>query len=294
MDPVTVGCVKYLNTVPLIEGLDKLPQITLVPAAPSKLVGMLTGKAETRIDIGLVSLVDIARAREPLALIPAGMIGCDGPTLTVRVFSGVPIDRITELHADTDSHTSVVLARLLLARRFNTTPKLIDFDARERVARGPTSGSPSEAHAQGWPEAVLMIGDKVVTDSPPAVRYPYQIDLGEVWHEWTGLPFVYAMWMCRAAEAQDLRIRSAAALLDRQLRHNLTRLDWVISTKAPLHRWPEDLARLYIGKLLRYVVGDRERQAVARFLHEAAELNLIPSVSPGWVELSPPGTRMDI
>ena len=50
--------------------------------------------------MGLVSLVDAAEESGPaLTLIPAGMIGCDGPTMTVRLFSAVPPDRIRGLFA---------------------------------------------------------------------------------------------------------------------------------------------------------------------------------------------------
>jgi chorismate dehydratase len=127
-----------------------------------------------------------------------------------------------------------------------------------------------------------MIGDKVVTDSPPAVRFPHQLDLGEAWRKLTGLPFVYAMWMCRADRATDPTIATAAALLDRQRRHNATRLDWIVHTRAPHAGWPIDLATQYVGELLRYQVGSREREAVHTFLGMAAELKLLPATTPTW------------
>lgn len=282
MDPVRVAAVRYLNTAPLIEGLEKWSEIRLETAVPSAIAPMVL---DGRADVGLASVVDAASG--DLALVPAGMIGCDGPTMTVRLFSAVPMERVTELHADTDSHTSVVLARVLLARRFGVSPAVVDFDARERVPRGERSGKDAgkggeRALEEAWPSTLLLIGDKVVTDSPPAVRYPHQLDLGEAWKEWTGLPFVYAMWVCRRAEAGGERVRLAAAALDRQRRHNRTRLDWIISTRAPGARWPLDLARRYVGELLRYEVGEREREAVGRFWAEARGLGLLPE-GPGPV-----------
>jgi chorismate dehydratase len=133
-----------------------------------------------------------------------------------------------------------------------------------------------------WPQTLLMIGDKVVTDSPPAVRFSHQLDLGEAWKKLTGLPFVYAMWMCRADRMQEPAIANAASLLDRQRRHNATRLDWIVQTRAPLAQWPIDLATQYVGELLRYNVGLREREAVAMFLQMASELNLLPNRQPTW------------
>ncbi len=277
--PVRVGCVSYLNTLPLIEGLEKCPEIELVPAVPSRLIDLLASRC---VDIGLVSLVDTQRSGEPLDLVPAGMIGCDGPTLTVRLYSAVPLDRLTRIHADAESHTAVCLMRLLLRRRFGVDPEVIDFNARER-----TSG----AEMIEWPEAVLMIGDKVVTDSPPAVRYPHQLDLGECWKEMTGLPFVYAVWTCRETDAASDAVRLAASILDRQRRHNATRLGWLVTQRAPARGWPVDLAHHYVEDLLRFdigPVGSRFRQAIDAFLDMAHEERLIATRRPiRWLEPAP-------
>lgn len=272
---------RYLNTAPLVEGLEHVQGLTLVPTVPSRIASMVTaGDA----DIGLASIIDAADPA--LALLPAGMIGCDGPTLTVRLFSTVPWNQVNELCADTDSHTSVVLAQLILRSKFNITPRVRAFDARERVV--VSSPSQSSTLDEAWPATLLLIGDKVVTDSPPAVRYPYQIDLGEAWKEWTSLPFVYAMWMCRRADLLDptchARIMTGAALLERQRRHNATRLDWIVQTRAPKARWPLDLARRYLGSLLRYAVGPREREAAEKFLTLARDAGLAPASEPAWAD----------
>lgn len=285
MDPIRVGIVKYLNTTPLVDGLEKLPQLALVPAAPSRLAGMLRSG---EVDLALVSVIDAAggggSGAADLSMLSCGMIGCDGPTLTVRVFSAVPPEKVTTLAADTDSHTSIALAQVILKRAYGRSVKVVAFDARERVSRG---GEKPEQHE--WPETLLMIGDKVVTDSPPAVRYPYQLDLGEEWKKLTGLPFVYAAWMCRSVDVADAprreRLGVAAALLDRQLRHNLTRMDRIILEKASVFRWPPDLARKYLGELLRYRVGEREREAVRRFFAECVSADLITSAEARFVDV---------
>lgn len=273
MDKVRIGAVRYLNTVPLIEGLEKLAGVELVLAVPSRLGPML---ASGELDVALVSLADSTRSEVPFAQLPVGMIGCDGPTLTVRLFSTVPFDRIATVHADTDSVTSVVLCQVLLERLYGVRPRILAFDAPEHAQ--PAKTTPD------WPQSLLLIGDKVVNDAPPAARYPHQLDLGEAWTKHTGLPFVYALWMCRAAEAGSATVRTAAAVLDRQRRHNLTRLDWIVSTRAPEHRWPTDLARRYLGELLRYQVGERERRGAEHFLAEASTLGLLPGRALVWAD----------
>lgn len=282
--PFRLGCVGYLNTLPLIEGLGKLKDIRLILTAPARLSDLLEAGD---IDMGLLSTIDFQRlfpaSHAGVCVVPAGMIGCDGPTLTVRLFSAVPFDRISRLHADVDSHTSVALARIVLAERFNVMPEVVDFDAdAERLARADANGA-----ARRWPESVLLIGDKVVTDAPPSDRYPHQLDLGEAWKALTGLPFVYAVWMCRDDDASMARARSMWAVLDRQRRHNTTRANWIIEQRAPARGWPVDLATHYTQHLLRYEVTDEHRRAIETFFDRAHAHGLIVNRRVSrWLEIA--------
>lgn len=277
MKPTRIAAVRYLNTTPLIDGLEAVAGLEIVPTVPSRIVGLMSGAMGAEgADIGLVSAVDVIRPGSGLVALPVGMIGCCGPTLTVRVFSERPLHEVSVLHADTDSHTSVVLASLLLAERSGRTPEVVDFDAREWA---PLRG---EAGANGWPSAVLLIGDKVATQTPPAVRYPHQLDLGEAWHEMTGLPFVYAVWACRAENAGSPAIEAAAALLDRQRRRNAMRLDVIATEHGRRLGWPDDLARRYLGTLMRYDVTDAARRGLERFAALCAARGLVAGAGVRW------------
>lgn len=289
MQGLRAAAVSYLNTQPLVHGLEALRDVHFDRAVPSRIAPMVrAGQA----DVGLASIVDAIPRKssdKPLSILPAGMIGCEGPTLTVRIFSGVAPERITTLHADTDSHASVCLARVILHDRFGIDPEIVGFDARERhglTASDHPAGSADEA----WPEALLLIGDKVVTDSPPAVRYPHQIDLGEAWHELTGLPFVYAAWMCRPERARSPEMAAAVALLDRQRRRNAARLDAIVLDAAPRLGWPADLAREYVARRLRYDLDDRARAGADRFIARCAELGVLPADAKlDWIAPEPAG-----
>ncbi len=275
--PTRIAAVRFLNTITLIEGLDTWAGCALTKAVPSRIADMIV-KGEA--DIGLASIVDAARVENDLALIPAGMIGCDGPTLTVRLFSSVPPEQITRVHADTDSHTSVMLADVLLRELHGVSAEFIPFDARERMGDPSASASPEEA----WPETLLLIGDKVVVDSPPAVRYPHQIDLGEAWHGLTGLPFVYACWMCRRTDLGTTMVDEAAAMLERVRLRNTLRLDWLVSREAKAHHWPADLARTYIGELLKFDPDARAREAVELFFGKLRAHGILETTTPEWLE----------
>ncbi len=271
--PARIGAVSYLNTLPLIEGLGKLEGAELTLTAPSQLIDLLVAD---EIDIGLVSVIDAQRSPEPMALAPEGMIGCDGPTLTVRLFSAVPIDQITTVHADVDSHTSIALLRVILGERFGIKPRIEDFDVDAHRA-ALSKAAVGEGEAGCWPEALLLIGDKVVTDSPPAIHYQHQVDLGEAWKELTGRPFVYAIWMCRASSAASPEVTAARSVLDRQRRHNSGRIDWIIRQRADARGWPEDLARRYLVDLLRYEVRQEHRDAIEAFFDLCARHGVLDS-----------------
>jgi len=272
---VRVGCVKYLNTLPLVAGLERWEEGELVQAVPSKLIGMLL---RGEVDVALASVIDAAAEGEGVEALGSGMIGSDGPTYTVRLFSEMPAGEIGDLWVDTDSHTSAVLAQVILAERFGARPRVHDFDARERVGRGSTS-------EDGWPGAVVLIGDKVATDPPPAGRYGHEVDLGAAWKEMTGLPFVYAVWTCRRGEAETRRVRTAASVLDRQRRHNATRLDWIVSKSASVRGWEDGAARTYIGERLRYDVDEAARVAVDLFIEKASALGACPAERVRWAPI---------
>ena len=169
-----IGSVSYLNAKPLIYGLDHSPECELHLDVPSAL---MAGLAEGRFDVALLPVIDYQRL-EDLCIVPSGGIGCDGPTLTVRLFSKKPIDQIRSLACDTDSHTSVALARVILAERYGIRPTFVDLRRGDQPV-----------------DARLLIGDKVVCEEPPGCDH--QLDLGHAWKLHTGLPFVFAIWTAR-------------------------------------------------------------------------------------------------
>jgi chorismate dehydratase len=257
-----LGVVSFVNTLPLIDGLEKLRDVEMRHSVPSLLLDQLVSG---EVDVALCSSIDYQRSPAPLAVLPCGLLGCDGPTLTVRLYSTQPIETLTRIYCDTDSHTSIALLRILLKELHGKDPELIDYDAREHVAQN----KPID-----WPEAMLLIGDKVVTDSPPAARYPHQLDLGAAWVQHTGLPFVFALWMARE-DADHASVQRAAMLLDHQRRHNLERIDWMIHHRAKARNWPRDLASAYLKQHITYELTQARRDGLELFFEKAYRHGLI-------------------
>lgn len=259
-----IGCVGYLNAKPLIEGLEGLADPVVKLDVPSALLADLeTGV----VDIALCPVIDYYRSTRPLVTVPVGCIASDGPTQTVRLFSRVPIGSITRVHADIDSHTSVALLRVLFDALHGKSPEFVPFDALHDV----TQGKRTPEH-----EAMLLIGDKVVTNAPSAKTYAYQMDLGEAWKGLTGLPFVFAIWMAR----RGVDLGELPQTLDRQRQLNAHNTDAIADRHAASHGWAIDNARNYLGRVLGYAVGPAHLQAIELFAEKASHLGLIETTKP--------------
>ena len=251
---LTVAAVSFLNARPLIYGLEDEPRIKLLADVPSRLLEALLAR---RAGIALCPVIDFQQADADLCIVPVGAIGSDGATHTVRVFSSVPIAEIDSVHVDGDSHTSVALLQVILDATHGRRLRLSTLGA------GP-----------GAPQAVLLIGDKVVNRAPDSSLYPHQLDLGEAWKKLTGLPFVFATWL--AHRGDDLGSLPSALL--RRRRENLHRIPEIVAAHAD--GWPADLATRYLADILRYEIGDREIEAVELFWRRCHTLGLIDRLKP--------------
>jgi len=252
---VSVGVVSFLNTLPFIAGIEESGRLRLAPAPPSALIGMLnTG----RVDLALCSSIDGARHAGETCRIGHGALGCDGETLTVRLFSRAPLSRLQRVAVDPDSHTSVALLRLILRECHGVDPQLVPLG--------------EEA------DATLLIGDKVVAamrQSPPQIE---QLDLGGAWKQWTGFGFVFALWLARRDRVGE-DILACERLLDHRCRFNLAHLGPMLVAEARGRGWPVDLAHRYLRRHLRFALTPALVRGLEHFISLCAAHDLIPSAS---------------
>jgi chorismate dehydratase len=252
----TLGAVSFLNAKPLVAGLVKDPRVRLDYAVPARLAERLCGG---QVDAALIPVVDLL-ANPGLRTVSDACIASDGETLTVRVFARVPPHQISRLAVDGDSHTSVVLARLiwleLFGQRIDTLP--FDRDTDPMSHKG-----------------VLLIGDKVVSMRPRG--FGFEIDLGAVWRELTGLPFVYAVW----AIASTKHERDLARLLSASRDVGIQQVDEIVASEAPPIGWPVEIARRYLREYLDYRLTERHRQGMDLFLRKAVKAGLLVPAKGG-------------
>jgi len=187
-----VGRIPYINCYPVYGGIDRgVVQLDaeLVDGIPSHLNRLM---ARGALDISVISAVEYARDAARYLLLPDLAISCDGPVRSVMLFSRVPAANLSarRVLVTRSSMTSVALLELLFEHVWDARPSFVPADAE--IADLARAEQPEH-------DARLIIGDAALLlssgTSDLARQYPYAYDLGAVWKEWTGLPFVFAVWV---------------------------------------------------------------------------------------------------
>ncbi|MDD5159820.1 MAG: hypothetical protein PHI47_07200 [Sulfuricurvum sp.] len=114
----------------------------------------------------------------------------------------------------------------------------------------------------------VLIGDK-------ALRYYYSggehIDLGGLWHERTGLPFVFAL-LCTHHHSDELR-RLSHAFISKKVK-----IPYYILMEASRRSGLSPEQIIYYLKFISYNVGEKEERGYKRFVSEAKKRGLNPSL----------------
>ncbi|HSF45706.1 MAG TPA: menaquinone biosynthesis protein [Chitinophagaceae bacterium] len=244
---IRIGAVSYLNTKPLIYGLEQAPicnEIELVVDYPAHIAAML---AEDRIDIGLVPVAIIPRLPES-HIVTDFCIGCDGPVDSVAIFSEVPMEQINTVLLDYQSRTSVMLARLLLRDFWKKEVRFIDTmgDEFRHQIKGDTAG--------------VVIGDRALRQKRESA---FMFDLGKAWKDYTGLPFVFAAWVSNKPIPEDF-----ISLFNHANAVGLSNLEAIIAReKDP----PADLKEYYT-RFVQYKLTAEKRKGLVYFLSKIQSL----------------------
>lgn len=241
MKKIRVGIVNYLNTKPLMYGLQLSPvkdQIELIGAYPARLVQMLK---DDEIDVGLI----------PVAAIPelpsyhiAGnhCIAAEGEIASVCLFSEVPMEQVEKVYLDYQSRSSVALLKWLMKEYWGIHPELVqatDEQYRQEI-KGTTAG--------------LVIGDRALEQRKLST---FIYDLGSEWRAITGLPFVFAAWVSTKPLPEEF-----IHLFDEANALGLQHIDEIV---AGIGFDLYDLKKYYTLHLS-YQLDEGKRQGMKRFL----------------------------
>jgi chorismate dehydratase len=253
---LTIGRIPYINCYPVYGAIDRgLIRIDadLVDGVPTALNAMM---AAGKLDVSVVSAVEYARDSRRYLLLPDLAISCDGPVRSVMLFSKRPATELSQRRVlvSRSSMTSVALLELLFDDVWHAQPLFVPTDAE----MSDVAGFGAEDH-----EARLVIGDAALllesssTDReyrhsaaaqrPAIPEYPYAYDLGDEWKKWTGLPFVFAVWVAQRKVAVDAALAAHAGLIASR--------DWGIANVPTLARQAAKATGVSVGACEEYLEG---------------------------------------
>ena len=237
---IRVGAVSYLNTKPLLYGIERSPvrsEIELIIDHPASIAAMLLNE---EIDMGLVPVAVIPLMNE--AHINGDYcIGSNGNVASVCLFSETPLENVEKVLLDYQSRTSVQLARILMKEYWRINPELVDAgkDFRRQI-KGTTAG--------------VVIGDRALEQRKIS---PYVYDLAEAWKGFTGLPFVFAAWISNKRLDPDF-----IKAFDEANRQGILHIDDVVAENP----YPLFDLHDYFTKHLDYRLDAFKRKGLEKFL----------------------------
>ena len=248
-----VGKIPYLNSEPFYYGMDR-PDIELVKLVPSE----LSRAAEAgEIDAGPVPLVDCFRLEDRYIQLGQFCIATLNKSRSILLYSKRPIHDLggATIGITGDTSTSRRLLQVLLTYRFEVDPE-------------------AYVTLQDPNDAFLLIGDEALRRRYGVPGFPYRYDLGEEWHKWTGMPFVYALWLVDKNMPKKRMIYLENVLytcVDEGLEH----MSIIGQSREDVRMSPKELVEYYHG--FRYWAGVGEIKAISKFRGYLDSLGVLSS-----------------
>jgi len=254
---VRLGAVGYLNARPLVYGLDAHPRFDIRYDIPSECARLLHAH---EIDVGLIPSIEYLRGPRPYGIVLGPAVVSHGPVASVAIYTRRDVRDIRTIAMDTSSRTSVALALIVLKRQFKIAPSQIPLvpDLQSMLEQA---------------DAAVIIGDSALMLDHTAYG-AQKIDLGELWTEALGLPFVYAFWAGwpRAVTPDDV------SALQQARDAGVARVDDVARHYYPGDPASQEIAGRYLRDNIQYFLGEQEQEGLRTFYAYAAELGLVPAL----------------
>lgn len=253
-NPFRLSIIEYLNAAPLNYGFKHglgFEHFHLKFHVPSACADKLR---LGEVDAGLISSIEFLRIPS-LRIVPGLCIASPKRVRSVVLLSKVPPEEIKSLALDTSSRTSVVLAQLLLRERYGVLPRVTDMN--------PDMEAMLADH-----DAALMIGDQSMRARKEGLMI---LDLAEEWFEWTGLPFVFALWTVRG-DAPVLNIPGGVApFFHKSLEMGMDHIPNIVEEARRHIPWTKLELAEYLTENIHYRLGEAEIRSLSLFFEKAVQ-----------------------
>ncbi len=184
-----VGRITYANLYPFFYHLENEcdnNNYIFIDGVPSELNQLLR---KGKLDVSPSSSIEYLRNRDEYMILPGLSISSKGRIKSILLFGKYPIEELDgkDIALSHESDTSSEMLKIILSRFFSLKCKF-HLVKDGRISKLLSCYS-----------AVLLIGDRAMKEAKNAdlKRGIYIYDLGELWDRFTGLPFVYALWLVR-------------------------------------------------------------------------------------------------
>ncbi len=283
-----VGSVQFLNAVPLTWKLQEIAasmntEIDFSLDVPSRLAeGLVHGE----YDVALIPLVEAIRHPE-LCHVSDVCISSDGNVGSIEFASLVPIDEVRRVALDPASCTSNALIQICFAEYFkNTESEFIPFNVGTALGVGERETEKFDFSQPGMTEklaevcrenqldGILLIGDKALSLPHRSNSFSCVYDLGQVWTQWTGLPFVYASWFTATRLPEELERLSL--IFNESRRASQVGMDVLTINESLRRRMEIRRCHDYLTRQIRYRLGGRERRGAEVFCKMTQKYALAP------------------
>ncbi|MEA1952269.1 MAG: menaquinone biosynthesis protein, partial [Planctomycetota bacterium] len=257
-DLVTIASMDPVLTVEDLIRESRIADTRLEVDLPSRLA---RGLADKRLDVALIPSIEYVR-QGGYSIVSDACVGCNGAVESVKLYGRVPVSQIRTLAVDEGSRTSAALTRIMLAERFDIHP---------RISTLQIGSSPSDSDA----DAVMLIGDRGMIPIDGPCEFVW--DLGREWCDWTGLPFVFAMWIARGDLPDEHgKLAELQRLLSLARDQGMGMLEEIAQSEAPLLGFSVEHCHAYLRDNLTYRLGEAEHRGLQRFYELAARHGLAP------------------
>jgi predicted solute-binding protein len=284
MAKLRISIVEFLNTAPLVWGFTDGPladKYELLFAVPSQCAEDLRAG---RADVGIIPSIEYQRM-ENVVVLPGMSIASKQEVRSLLVVSKVPIEMAKSMALDTNSRSTVGLARILSQRYWNIDPEFIDMppDAEAMLERSDAAlviGDPAlrlrlkvdalQAKVPG-PDGLCCCGGE--DDQPvKGVEMLFVYDMAQQWREMTGLPAVLAIWVAR----RGVLTPEVAADFQASRDYGLARIGEIAEGAAlKLELPPRELER-YLTDNIDFSLDEENLAGLRRYYEECARAGLIP------------------
>ncbi|NTW34226.1 MAG: menaquinone biosynthesis protein [Bacteroidetes bacterium] len=252
MNKTKISAVSYLNTLPFVYGITDsgfIENIDLHLCIPSDCSRNFLNKDA---DIALVPVAALSKMKS-FILLNEFCIGSKGNVKTVLLLSQVPLNKISKIHLDYDSVTSVNLVKVLAHYFWKIEPEWINLN--EQTESGIKSM-----------ESVVAIGNKTFELEK---EFQYCYDLSTEWKKFTGLPFVFACWV-----AQTYVEPSKLAELTKALEWGILNKNKAIEKLFNKSEFPSVNINEYLENNIDFTFDEQKHKALELFTNYLKELNL--------------------